>query len=74
MREKCSVLMPVVEGSVPLFEAGRSSARRNPVWMFVAEGAKIEASERVISTARVVVSNYNYKQGRMENEWEKLHK
>jgi hypothetical protein len=57
MMEKCRVLMPVVEGSVPLLEAGRSSARRKPVWMFVAEGANMDASERVISTARVVVSN-----------------
>ncbi len=49
--EKWSVLTPKVDGSDPLFEAGFSSARRNPVWMFVGEGAKIEASERVTSMA-----------------------
>ena len=53
--EKCSVLMPKVEGSVPLFEDGFSSARRNPVWTFVAEGAKIEASESVTSMATFAV-------------------
>lgn len=46
-----------VEGSVPLLDAGRSSARRNPVWMFVVEGTKMDAPERVILTAFVAVSN-----------------
>lgn len=56
--EKWRVLTPSVEGSEPLFEAGLSSARRKPVWMSVAEGAKIEASERVTSIAMLaVVSN-----------------
>lgn len=32
MIEKCIVLMPVVDASVPLLERGRSSARRKPVW------------------------------------------
>jgi hypothetical protein len=50
--------MPVVEGSLPLLEAGRSSARRNPVWISVAEAAKMERSEMVTSTAFVVVSNW----------------
>ena len=49
--------MPAVEGSVPLLEAGRNSARRNPVCILVADGAKMDLSDRVISTARVVVSN-----------------
>ena len=53
--EKCSVLTPNVDGSVPLFDAGLSSARRNPVCMFVAEGAKIEASESVTSRGMLVV-------------------
>lgn len=57
MMEKWRVLTPRVEGSVPLFEAGWSSARRNPVWMFVAVGAKMDASERVTSTGMVLVSN-----------------
>jgi hypothetical protein len=30
--EKWTVFIPEVEASVPVLEAGRSSARRNPVW------------------------------------------
>ena len=56
-REKWRVLTPRVEGSVPLLVAIWSSARRNPVWMFVAEGAKMDWSERVTSTGMVFVSN-----------------
>jgi hypothetical protein len=51
--EKCRVLIPVVEASEPEFEAGRSSARRNPVWLL-----NIEASEIVTSIGLYsVVSN-----------------
>ena len=46
-REKCRVLIPVVEVSVPLFVAIWSSARRNPICTLVAEGAKIDSSEIV---------------------------
>lgn len=47
-----------MEGSEPLFEEGRSSARRNPVWMSVADGAKMDASDKVTSTATLaLVSN-----------------
>jgi hypothetical protein len=38
------VLMPSVEASVLLFEAGLSSAWRTPVWIFVEAGAKIDSS------------------------------
>lgn len=38
-------LWPTVELSVPLLVAGMSSARRNPVWMFVVEGAKMDLSD-----------------------------
>jgi hypothetical protein len=58
MREKCIVFWPRVEGSVPLFVSGRTSQRRKPVWMFVADGAKIDWSERVISKGIVFVSNW----------------
>jgi hypothetical protein len=30
--EKWTVFIPDVEASVPVLDAGRSSARRNPVW------------------------------------------
>lgn len=33
MTEKCMVFTPSVDASVPLFERGRSSARRKPVWL-----------------------------------------
>ena len=49
MSEKCRVLMPTVEGSEPLFDLGRSSARRKPVWLL-----KIDASEMVTPTAVVM--------------------
>jgi len=45
--------MPVVEGSEPLFEAGSSSARRNPVCEL-----KIEASEMVTSIEVVFLPNW----------------
>jgi len=58
MMEKWIVLIPVVEGSVPEFEAAISSARRNPVWTFVEEGVKIDLSFMVTSRALVpFVSN-----------------
>ena len=43
-----------MEASVPVTETGRSSARRKPFWMFVAEGVKIDLSFTVTSTALVV--------------------
>ena len=51
--EKWIVLTPRVEESEPLFEAGWSSARRNPVWRVVGEGAKMDASLSVTSTGIV---------------------
>lgn len=51
------VLCPSVEASVPLLVSATTSQRRKPVWTLVAEGAKIEASERVISKGMVFVSN-----------------
>lgn len=48
--------MPRVDASLPVLETGWSSARRKPVWMFVVEGAKMDLSERVISTGIVLVS------------------
>ena len=41
--------MPIVEGSEPELEAGKSSARRKPVWLL-----KTEASEIVTSTGVVL--------------------
>jgi hypothetical protein len=43
--------MPVVDGSVPVLERGRSSARRNPVCTLFADGAKIETSLSSVSYA-----------------------
>lgn len=51
--EKWRVFRPVPDPSVPLLLLIMSSARRNPVWMFVSEGAKMDLSERVTSVARV---------------------
>ena len=70
MTEKCMVLMPVVESSVPLLERGRSSARRKPVWLLKMDlslrcgqyGSRREMGKRylmVTSTAFVpAASNY----------------
>lgn len=59
MTEKWIVLTPVVEGSVPLLDAAINSARRKPVWTFVAEGVKMDLSFIVTSRALVVlVSNF----------------
>lgn len=55
---KCSVLTPVVLGSVPELLEGRSSARRKPVWMLSGEGAKMDLSVMVTSTGMLAVSNY----------------
>lgn len=57
MTEKWMVLIPVVEGSVPEFEAGISSARRKPVCTFVDEGVKIDLSFMVTSTALVPLAS-----------------
>ena len=51
--EKWTVLMPVVDGSVPVLEAGMSSARRKPVCASVADGVKMDLSFIVTSTALV---------------------
>jgi hypothetical protein len=40
--------MPVVLASAPVLEAGRSSARRKPVWMLEGEGAEMEESLMVM--------------------------
>ena len=57
-RLKWRVLRPVVEGSVPVLEAGMSSARRKPVCVFSGEGAKMEASEIVRAMGVVSASNW----------------
>ena len=41
------VLIPLVEGSVPVTEVGSSSARRKPVCTSVLEGAKMDLSLRM---------------------------
>jgi hypothetical protein len=43
----------VVDGSVPVLEAGMSSARRKPVCASVADGVKMDLSFIVTSTALV---------------------
>ena len=57
MTEKWTVFTPVVEGSVPVFEAGMSSARRKPVCTFVTEGVKIDLSFIVTSMALVPLTS-----------------
>jgi hypothetical protein len=51
--EKWTVFTPEVEGSVLVFEAGISSARRKPVCTFVAEGVNMDLSLMVTSIALV---------------------
>ncbi|GJD02364.1 hypothetical protein ColKHC_11189 [Colletotrichum higginsianum] len=41
---QCKVLIPDVDGSVPLLLTGSISARRKPVWTFVSVGAKMDLS------------------------------
>ena len=59
MREKCRVLTPRVDASVPELLAGSSSARRKPVWTLSALGAKMEASLMVTSRGTVFLSNWS---------------
>lgn len=63
---KWIVFMPEVEGSVPEFEAGRSSARRKPVCTFVEEGVKIDLSLMVTSTALVLFTSNLVRSVRLE--------
>lgn len=57
---------------MPELEEGLSSARRKPVWMFVEEGAKMELSERVISTGMVFAVVSKREEGVMAGSWMSL--